>query len=166
MAKYDTLGLATIGFIEQILKIPTGEAQGQPFNLQSFQKQFILDVVDNPAGTRLAILSVGRKSGKTTLIAALILATMVGPLRRGRTNLNLYSAALSRDQAALIYNQMIAMINHSEILTSLFRPSFHQKRITIRSKKLSITYQSLSSDVRTKYGLIPQYGGVRRIGSR
>ena len=155
MAKYNTLGLATIAFIERTLKIPTGEFQGEPFKLQEFQKKFILEVVDNPHDTRWAILSVGRKAGKTSLIAALVIATMIGPLRRGRKNLNIYSAAMSRDQAALVYNQVAAIINQSPLLSGMTRLAYHQKRISSRDPNYNIQYQALSSDVKTKFGLIP-----------
>jgi|TARA_B100001094_G_C17859741_1_gene636837 phage terminase large subunit-like protein len=43
-----------------------------------FQKQFILDVYDNPHGTSRAYLSVARKNGKLALIAAVALAHIVG----------------------------------------------------------------------------------------
>ena len=43
-----------------------------------FQRKFILDVFDNPHGTSHTYLSVARKNGKSALIAAILLAHLVG----------------------------------------------------------------------------------------
>ena len=63
-----------IEFVERYLRVPEGKDVGQPMVLADFQKQFIVDVFDNPHGTRRAILSQGRKGGKTALIAAILAA--------------------------------------------------------------------------------------------
>ena len=66
-------------FIEYFRLIPEGAQVGQPMTLMKFQKQFILDVYDKPHGKRRAYLSVARKNGKSGLIAAVVLAHLVGP---------------------------------------------------------------------------------------
>ena len=73
-----TLGEEIIGWIET-LRVPEGALVGQPLVLMDWQKREILRIYDNPAGTRRAIISVGRKSGKTTLAACLLLAHLAGP---------------------------------------------------------------------------------------
>lgn len=159
-----TLGEAACKWMEDKLKVPTGENQGTPFRLREFQKKFILEVVDNPNGTRLAILSIGRKGGKTTLIAALTLCFMVGPLRRNRTNLNIYSAAMVKSQAALIFDQIKGMVNLSPELQVLVRLTATQKIARHQSKSLSISYTALSSDVTSKFGLIPHVAIFDELG--
>ena len=52
-----------IAFIERYLRVPEGANVGKPIRLKAFQKKFIRDIYDNPAGTRRAYLSVGRKNG-------------------------------------------------------------------------------------------------------
>ncbi len=76
--------------------------------LDEFQEAFILAVYDNPAQTRLAILSVGRKNGKSALIAALDLAHIVGP--EAVQNSQIISGARSRDQAALVFKLAQKMV--------------------------------------------------------
>ena len=61
-----------------------------------FQKQFILYVYDNPHGASRACLSVARKDGKSALIAAVVLAHLVGP--EAKQNSQIISGARSRDQ--------------------------------------------------------------------
>ena len=43
-----------IEFVERYLRVPEGKDVGQPMVLADFQKQFIVDVFDNPHGTRRA----------------------------------------------------------------------------------------------------------------
>jgi phage terminase large subunit-like protein len=66
-----------------------------------FQRKFILDMFDNPHGTGRAYLSVARKNGKSALIAAILLAHLVGP--EARQNSQIISGARSRDQASLVF---------------------------------------------------------------
>ena len=70
-----------------------GAQVGQPIKLMKFQKQFILDVYDNPHGTSLAYLSVARKNGKSAPIAAVVLAHLVGP--EAKQNSQIISGARS-----------------------------------------------------------------------
>ena len=60
---------------------------GQLVRLARWQKREIERIYDNPAGTRLAILSFGRcKNGKTALAAFLLLANLCGPIGYHRRN--------------------------------------------------------------------------------
>ena len=95
-----TPGKKVCAFIAAYCKIPEGAHVGQPMKLMKFQKQFILEVNDNPAGTSRAYLSVARKNGKSALIAAILLAHIVGP--EAKQNSQIISGARSRDQAALL----------------------------------------------------------------
>ena len=74
-----TRGERVVAFIERYCQTPEGAHVGKPIKLADFQRRFILAVYDNPAGTRRAYLSVGRKNGKTALIACILLAHLVGP---------------------------------------------------------------------------------------
>ena len=65
-----TRGEKIDAFIEAFCKIPEGAQVGQPIKLMKFQKQFILDVNDNPHTTTSLLLCVAIKNGKSVLIAA------------------------------------------------------------------------------------------------
>ena len=103
-----------IAFIERYCVTPEGADVGKPLCLAEFQRQFIRDVYDNPVGTRRAILSVARKNGKSGLIAGLLLARLVGP--EAKQNSQLVSGAMSRDQAALVFNLAAKMVQLSPAL--------------------------------------------------
>lgn len=89
-----TRGDRVIKFIETYCPTPEGKLVGKPMRLEPFQKKFIRDVYDNPAVTRLGILSIARKNGKSALIAGIMLAHLVGP--EARLNSQIVSGARSR----------------------------------------------------------------------
>ena len=112
-----TRGEKIVAFIEAYCKIPEGAQVGQPMKLMKFQKQFILDVYDNPHGTSRAYLSVARKNGKSALIAAVVLAHVVGP--EAKQNSQIISGARSRDQASLVFKLAEKMVRLSSDLSKL-----------------------------------------------
>ena len=93
-----TRGEKVCAFIERYCLIPEGSQVGKPMKLMDFQRKFILEVYDNPTGTSRACLSVARKNGKSALIAAIMLAHLVGP--EAQQNSQIISGARSRDQAS------------------------------------------------------------------
>ena len=78
MTKALTRGERVIAFITRYCHVPSGAQVGKPIKLEPFQKRFILAVYDNKTGTKRAYLSIGRKNGKTALIACILLAHLVG----------------------------------------------------------------------------------------
>jgi phage terminase large subunit-like protein len=64
-------------FIEQFLVVPEGKDVGKPVVLRDWQLEFIDKVYGTP--TRRAILSMGRKNGKSALSAMMLLAHLAGP---------------------------------------------------------------------------------------
>ena len=100
-----THGEKVCQFIERYFLIPEGSKDGQPIKLLDFQRQFVLELYDNPAGTSRAYLSVARKNGKSALIAAIVLAHLVGP--EAQQNSQIISGARSRDQASLVFKLLL-----------------------------------------------------------
>ena len=99
-----------IGWIETFCRVPEGPRVGEPIVLYGWQRKWLQQVYDNPHGTRLAILSVGRKNAKSTLTACLLLAHLCGPPAHGRLNSQLYSTAQSREQAAVVFHLAVKMV--------------------------------------------------------
>ena len=91
-----------IEFIETVCFIPGGKFVGQPLRLAGLAKGHPRSVYDNPAGTRRAIISMGRKNSKSTLAACLVLAHLCGPPARNRPNAELIlGRSKSRDKRVL-----------------------------------------------------------------
>ena len=128
--------------------------------LDEFQKKFIRDVYDNPAGTRRAILSVARKNGKTGLIAGLLLAHLVGP--EAKQNSQIVSGAMSRDQAALVFNLAAKMVALSPTLAPIVRVVPSGKRLL--GLPLNTEFRALAADGRTAHGLSPVLAILDEVG--
>src|SRR5262245_39299836 len=90
-------GLHVINWIQRHCFVPEGAHVGKNVKLLDWQRDFIRSIYNNPHTTRRAILSLGRKNGKTTLVACLLLVHLCGPEAKKRPNSQIYSAAQSRD---------------------------------------------------------------------
>src|SRR5215475_11369193 len=147
-----TRGQRIIAFAERYCRVPEGALVGQPIRLADFQKRFILDVYDNPnRTTRRALLSMARKNGKTALIAVLLLAHIAGP--EALMHSQIVSGAMSRDQAALVFNLARKMIDLDERLRAMTRIIPSGKRIVGLAKR--VEYHALSADASTAMGQSP-----------
>lgn len=138
-------------FIHRYCLVPDGMLVGKPLKLEPFQQRFIREVYSNPNGTRRGILSIGRKNGKSGLIAALVLAHLVGPA--ARQNAQIVSGAQSRDQAALVFNLASKMIQLSPELSKLVRIVPSGKRLI--GLTMNTEYRALAAEGKTAHGLSP-----------
>jgi phage terminase large subunit-like protein len=157
-----TRGERVIAFIEEFCRIPSGETVnvGKELKLEAFQKRFILEVYDNPYGTRRAYLSIARKNGKTALIAAIVLAHVAGP--EARVNTQIVSGAQSRDQAALVFDLAEKMVMLDDRLRKHVRIVPSGKRLIGLSK--NVEYKALSAEGRTAFGLSPVLAILDEVG--
>jgi len=97
---------------------------------------------------RTALLTMGRKNGKTALAAALVLAHLIGPEREDRGQV--YSAAADRAQASLIFSEARAMIEADPELAACVNVIESQKRLVHYAS--GSFYQALSSESRRAHG--------------
>jgi phage terminase large subunit-like protein len=155
-----TRGGRVIAFIEKYCRVPEGKLVGQNLELDPFQKQFILDVYDNPAKTSMGILSIARKNGKTALIAAILLAHLVGP--EAKLNTQIVSGALSRDQAAIVFNLAVKMIRLNEELALATKISPSAK--ILHGLARNVEYRALSAEGKTAHGLSPILAILDEVG--
>lgn len=140
-----------ISFIHEFCRVPEGKMVGQKLVLEPFQKRFIREVYDNPKGTRRGILSIARKNGKSGLIAALVLAHLVGPV--ARLNAQIVSGARSREQAAVVFNLARKMVELSPELSKIIRVVPSNKRLI--GLTMNTEYKALAAEGRTAHGLSP-----------
>lgn len=155
-----TRGQRNIKWIETYCRIPEGKFVGQPVKLRSWQKKEIRKIYDNPARTRLAILSFGRKNAKTTLAAFLLLLHLAGP--EAVHNSQLVSTATSRDQAALLFDLASKMVRMSPDLTDYVGIRDHQKNLYC--KELGTVYRALSAEAHTNLGSSPVFAVHDELG--
>jgi phage terminase large subunit-like protein len=140
-----------IHWIENTLFVPEGRLVGQPMRLAGWQKDELKRIYDNPAGTRRAILSFGRKNGKTALAAMLMLVHLCGP--KAVPNSQLFSAAQSREQASIIFHLAAKMVRMSPVL--LDQVVVKEASKILEFPQYASRYRALSAEVTTAYGLSP-----------
>lgn len=155
-----TRGERVCAFIERYCLVPEGALVGKPLRLLPFQRSFVLEIYDNPAGTRRAILSIARKNGKTALIAALLLAHLVGP--EARLNSQIVSGARSREQAAVVFALAEKMVRLSPELSKLVRIVPSGKRLI--GLAMNVEYRALAAEGSTAHGLSPVLAILDELG--
>lgn len=142
-------GAEAIEWIEDYCIVPEGKDVGKPVKLRPWQKKIIREIYNNP--TRRAIISFGRKNGKTALAAFLLLLHLCGP--RSKPNSQLFSAAQSRDQAAILFALAAKMVRLSPVLNSVVTVRDTAKQLACNER--GTLYRALSADASTAYGLSP-----------
>jgi phage terminase large subunit-like protein len=155
-----TRGERVCAFIESFCTVPEGDLVGQLMRLEPFQRKWILAVYDNPHGTRLAILSIGKKNGKTPLIAALVLAHIAGP--EARTNSQIVSGAMSQTQAATVFKYAWKMVQASPKLAALVRVRPSLK--TLQGLAANVEYRAISRQKKTAHGIAPVLAILDELG--
>lgn len=141
-------------FIES-LTITSGMHAGRPFMLRLWQRLLIYNVFATDAQgrriVRTALLSLGRKNGKSALAAALALCALVGPLQERRGQIVV--GATDRDQSGLIFEELCAFINDNEGFAAECNIQRHSK--IIEHLPSGSTFRALSSDAKKAHGMSP-----------
>lgn len=153
-------GDRVIAFIEKFCLVPEGAHVGKPLKLAPFQKKFIKAIYDNKHGTRRAYLSIARKNGKSGLVAGILLAHLVGP--EAKLNSQIVSGAMSRDQAALVFNLASKMVQLSPELSGIVRIIPSGKRLI--GLPMNVEYRALAADGTTAHGLSPVLAILDEVG--
>jgi len=146
-----TRGERNCEWIESYCRIPEGRDVGKPVKLRDWQRREICRIYDNRNGTRRAILSFGRKNGKTALASFICLLHLCGP--EARANSQLFSAAQSRDQAAILFALSAKTVRMSPELSGVVTIRDTAKQLACH--ELGTLYRALSADASTAYGLSP-----------
>ncbi|MGI2244003.1 terminase large subunit [Staphylococcus cohnii] len=113
-----------IKFIESFCKHSKGELAGKPLVLDLFQRAYIsalFGFVDKDTGYRRyteSFFFVGRKNGKSTMLAAIALYMLIAD---GESGSEVYSVASKRDQANILFDQAHEMIKQSPDLNKNIR---------------------------------------------
>lgn len=155
-----TRGERVIAFIERFCIVPEGALLGKPMLLDEFQKKFLIAIYDNPVGTDKAFLSIARKNGKTGLIAGILLAHLVGP--EAVQNTQIVSGAMSREQAGIVFNLAVKMINLNPSLQSIVHIIPSGKRLI--GLPCNVEFRALAAEGKTTHGLSPVLAILDEVG--
>ncbi len=135
------------------LKHTKGEWYGQPFDLIDWQEQIVRDIfgILKPNGYRqfnTAYVEIPKKQGKSELAAAVALYLTCGDFEHGG---EIYGCASDRQQASIVFDVAVDMVEQCSSLKSRIKPVLSQKRLIY--KPLNSFYQVLSAEAYTKHGL-------------
>ena len=135
------------------LKHTKGEWFGQPFELIDWQEQIIRDVfgILKSNGYRqfnTAYIEIAKKQGKSELAAAVALLLTCGDYEHGG---EVYGCASDRQQASIVFDVAVDMVEQCPSLKNRIKPVLSQKRLVYRP--LGSFYQVLSAEAYTKHGL-------------
>ena len=149
-----------IQWIESYCIVPEGKDIGKPVKLRPWQKADLKKIYDNPAGTRTAILSFGKKNGKSSLAACLLLLHLCGP--EAIQNTQLPSTAQSREQASVLFSLAAKMARMSPDLNAnlVIRDTAKQ----IFCPDLGTLYKALSAEASTAHGQSPIFAIHDELG--
>ena len=152
-----------IRFIES-LPVVEGLLIGTTIKLLPFQKKFLKAVykVDKRGNRpiRQAVLSLPRKQGKTTLLAGMCLAHILGP--ESVKNGQCYSCANDRGQASILFKMMCRVIREVPWINE--RVSIREFTKELEDSVTGTVFQALSADSATKHGLSTSFAVYDEYG--
>lgn len=159
---WERSGLSRVERVKKFLEflpITKGTNVGKRMRLLPEQLRYVEDVY-GPTGSggrrmiRLAIQSEPKGNGKTGLASGLCLCHLLGPEAEPRGEV--YSAAIDRGQAALIYAECEAIVLAVPEFAERVNLTRFQKKIEVLSGVgVGSVYEALSSDARRAHGLAP-----------
>lgn len=145
--------LHAVNFIE-LLKL-TDDFYGQPFKLLNWQHEPVYEFYGRIKENRTRqyqymYLEVPKKNGKSPLGSALALYHTFGD---GAYHGEVYSCAADRQQAGIVFDVAVEMIDQTPALKKRTKYTASQK--TVYDKVSRTTYKVLSAEAFTKHGLKP-----------
>ncbi|MBI1915324.1 MAG: hypothetical protein HYS12_11385 [Planctomycetes bacterium] len=141
-------------FFRKFLRHSKGQWAGKPFELLDWQWQDVIGPLfgwKRPDGTRRyrrGYIEVPKKNGKSQLFSGLSLYLLIGDSEPGA---EIFSAAVDRDQASIVFNEAANMVEASPTLLQRLNVVRSTKRIV--DHRTRSFYKALSADVPAKEGL-------------
>jgi phage terminase large subunit-like protein len=160
-----------IDFVQECCRLAKGSKArpaGSYFVLEDWQKAIVANLFGwkRPDGTRRyreCLIYIGKKNGKTALLAAILLCVMCCDKEYGA---ELYSAAASKDQAALLFSHASGMVKLepelSNRLTVYGAKGGGQSRAIVYPDMMG-SYKCLSADADTGDGINPHFAAIDEL---
>lgn len=151
------------GFFHDVLRLNGGEHEGLPFELALWQK-FIVGSLFGWYGTdgfrrfRVAFAEIGKGNGKSPLAAGVGLYMMEAD---SEPRAEIYSAAVDKDQAGILFRDAVAMVDQSPLLDKrITRSGGKGKEWNLADEKTGSFFRPVSSESkgRGKSGPRPHCG--------
>lgn len=147
-----------VRFLES-LPVTKGIRAGERMRLIPDQLEFVENTygplkADGRRQISMAVKSAPKGNGKTGLLAGLALCHLLGPEAEPRGEV--YSAAIDRQQAGIMFAEMEAIILAEPEFARRCNPvRFHKKIEVLSGDGAGSIYEALSADARRAHGLAP-----------
>ena len=141
-------------FFPHFLRHSKGDFAGKPFELQDWQQADVMYPLfgwKNADGTRrfrIGLIELPKKNGKSTWAAGFGLYMLVGDGERGA---EVFSAATKQEQASIVHDEAIRMVDKSPELSKLLKVNRSTKNIAFAQTESY--YRALSSEAHGSEGL-------------
>jgi len=142
-------------FFPLFMRHTKGPMAGKPFELLPWQSQIVRDLFgwkrsDGTRKYRIAYIEVPRKNGKSAFAAGLALMLL---LTDGEQGGEIYSAAHTRDQAAVVYQMAASMARKDPDIAA--RVKVRDSRNRIMHPESDSYYRAIPSDPESAHGANP-----------
>ena len=144
-------GEKVLRFAADYLVFGEGKMIGKPLILDPFQQAFVLSAFDKDQHISKAMLSVARRNGKTLVLAAILLYLMFSTEGAPQNSL-IRSAAMTREQAALLYRLMAQILHLSPDVDDGVHYRVVPSGKKIVALRRGVEYQALSRDAKSGHG--------------
>lgn len=142
---------AAVGFFKSHIKLTEGEWSGRPFVLEPWQENDIVRPLfgwkraDGTRRYRRCYVWVARKNGKTELAAGIALLMLLGDAEPAG---QVYSMALDKDQASIVFDKSVSMVSKSPTL----QDSLSTFKTSVYCATLNAAFKPLSGKAEGKHG--------------
>lgn len=141
--------LHAIEFFEEFLRLPDGDAAGKPFKLQPWQIFLVGSIfgwylAEGVRRFRTAYVEIGKGNGKSPLAGGFGTYGLV----EGEQGAEIYSAAVTRDQAGILFNDAKRMVSSSPDLSEVLEVLTHN----ISCRATGSYFRPVSSEARSLDG--------------
>lgn len=141
-----TMAEQAMKMLEGVVCVPSGMLVGKRLRFMLFQEVIFYIMLD--AKPAIFVLSMARRNGKTFILACIVLLNLISNI--AVRNSLIASAAMSRDQAALIYKEIENILMVSPALTPFLKATPSGKKVTGLVR--NVEYQALAAEAKTGFG--------------
>ena len=134
----------------ECLKVPAGHPrEGDPLVIPEYGRLFLRDAL--AAGTHEGLLCLGRKNAKSAIVAVVLLAYMVGPMKRAGFRAGV--ASLSKEKAGELRSQIEAIAKSSALRGLRFWRARTSPAITAAGGSIDILSADRNAGAAASYDL-------------
>lgn len=154
-----------ISFFPGVLRLAEGEFAGKPFELQPWQKFIVGSLFgwkapDGSRRFRIAYVEIGKGNGKSPLAAGVALYMLIAD---GEAAAEVYAAAVTRDQAGILFQDAVKMVEAAPMLCDRIQSSGRRKVFNLAHLPSQSFFRPISSEGRGLDGKRVHFAAIDEV---